>query len=134
MIDVENVVSDLLTLRRDFSMVISDEFIDFIKNRKKFDYAGQIVNYGNYEAEFNNFLLSETNDIQDSILKWYILSNDERKEYLTFAFGGNNDEFAIKVSGDNLGGIYHIFNRTEDELQINFMFKNWKEFVKELQK
>lgn len=132
--DSSRIIQEINTLQDSYGMTIPESFIRFLKERNKFDFSGKEIAYPNGELEFNSFLLSKTNDIQDSILKWYILGCEGREDFLTFAFGGGNDEIAIKVLGGDLGGIYHIYHKNDEDLAIVLMYTNWQEFEKQLKK
>ena len=59
---------------------------------------------------------------------WYVFNKEQLTDYLIFAFGGFNDEFAIKVKGEDIGKIYHI-ESNEDEKEIEYICESFNRFV-----
>lgn len=123
-----NVLIEIEKLRIDYGLIIPKEFAEFISNVNKFEYAGVEIQIEQLQFEFNSFIVCENDELYNSLLKWYVLNNDELSEYLVFAFGGYNDSFAIKAKGANIGKIYHIeFN--EDKKIIKNICESFNRFI-----
>ena len=122
------ILEEIGELRNDYGLIIPNEFAEFISNVEKFEYAGVEFQINNLQLEFNSFIKCENAELYNSLLMWYVFNKERLSEYLIFAFGGFNDEFAIKTKGEEIGKIYHI-ETNEDEKEIEYICESFNRFI-----
>lgn len=122
------VLVEIEKLRKDYGLMISDEFAKFMSEIEEFAYAGVEFQIGQMELEFNSFIVCSDDELYSSLLMWYVFNKERLSEYLIFAFGGFNDEFAIKAKGEDIGKIYHI-ETNEDEKEIEYICESFNRFI-----
>ena len=126
------ILKKILELKDQYNMCIPSDYIEFIKDTQFFDYSGSVIKSGKFEIELNHFLTVDSENPSRDVLDWYGFAKDERIDYLTIAMGPWNEEFAIKVYGDNLGSIYYIDQNDDENIIIEKLFDNFKEFKDQL--
>ena len=122
------ILEEIVELRNDYGLIIPIEFAEFISNVEKFEYAGVEFQIGQMELEFNSFIVCSDDELYSSLLMWYVFNKEQLADYLIFAFGGFNDEFAIKAKGEDIGKIYHI-ETNEDEQEIEYICESFNRFI-----
>ena len=127
-----SVIEQLKILKERYSMKIPKEYEEFIESTEPFDYSDSILKANDIEIELNHFLKEDEGNPSRDLLSWYSYSEAERVDYLTIAMGYGNEEIAIKVKGNDVGGIYYI-DQTEDVI-IKKLYNNFNELKKHLAK
>ena len=120
------IVKNLEYLINKYDMKIPCEYIDFIKNSEFFDYNNCKISVFDVDLVLNHFLKVDEQNPSRDVCAWYFFGDEEREEFLTIALGCGDEEIAIKVKGENLGGIYLI--RKEENLTIKKLFDNFVDF------
>ena len=127
-----SVIEQLKILKERYSMKIPKEYEEFIESTEPFDYSDSILKANDIEIELNHFLKEDEGNPSRDLLSWYSYSEAERVDYLTIAMGYGNEEIAIKVKGNDVGGIYYKY-QTEDVI-IKKLYNNFNELKKHLAK
>ena len=127
-----DILKKISKLRKEYKMYIPSDYEKFIKKTGCLDYSGSVIKSGKFEIELNHFLTVDSENPSSDVLRWYSYAKNFRSDYLTFAMGFWNEEFAIKVYGDNLGSIYYIDQNDDENIIIEKLFDNFKEFKSQL--
>ena len=127
-----SIKEQIKTLKERHMMDIPIEYEEFIKETSFFDYVDSIVTVGSIEVELNHFLKEDDENPSRDLLSWYSYARDERIEYLTIAMGYGNEEFAIKIKGKDVGGVYCIIQN--EDVTIEKICNDFNEFKKFLTK
>lgn len=125
-----DITEKLNHLKSHYKMILPKDYEDFVKGIQFFDYSDSVIKANGLEIELNHLLLVDEKFPSRDVQRWYFYAEEERKDYLTIAMGYGNEEIAIKVKGDGLGGIYYI-DQTE-EVIIKKLFDNFNDFKKQL--
>lgn len=125
-----DIIERLNYLKSHYQISLPDEYEQFVKELQFFDYSDSVIKANGLEIELNHFLLVDEEFPSRDVQRWYFYAEEERKDYLTIAMGYGNEEIAIKVKGDDIGGIYYI-DQTE-EVIIKKLFDNFNDFKKQL--
>lgn len=131
---MQNIDCVINKLKKEFDLVIPEDYVDFVKGIDMFQYSWDIIEVGEEEIEINHFLGYDVDVTSRDLYKWYLFADSERLDYLTFAMGFGNEEFAIKVKGDNLGEVALIAPDQDGNIEIKKICNNFSEFIKKFNK
>ena len=128
---MEKFDNEILQLHQKFKLEIPDTFSTFIVECNKMPLPVSIVIDG-VTVEIASFILTDDEYTESDLYYHYVMGADETRDYLAFAYGFGNDEFAIKVKGDLVGGIYYIDNLSEGTKRIRKICDSFQQFEKKI--
>ena len=123
-----NIVDEIATLKKRYNLQIPDDFIQFMKDKKNTCIINVPIIIEGEEYIIGSFITVDEKMNGSDLYKRYMMCPDETAEYLAFACGFDNDEFSIKVKGDDIGGIYHIDFPDEENIRIKKIFNTFFDF------
>lgn len=125
-----DILKELNYLKTHYKMTLPEEYEKFVKDIQPNQYAGSTIKANGIEMELGYFLLVDEENIAEDIHGWYGLADEEREDYLTIAMNIWQEEIAIKVRGEDIGGIYYINLESGDG--IVKLFDSFADFKKQL--
>ena len=128
------VAEEIILLKERFKLHIDDDMISFLCNEKNTNIKNIPIVIDDEEYIVGSFIKTDAEMNGSDLYKRYVMCPHETAEYLAFACGFDNDEFSIKVKGDDIGGIYHIDSPDEENIRIRKIFttfSDFEQFIKE---
>ena len=122
------VAEELALLKENFNLHIPDEMVSFMSNEKRTSIRNVPIIIEGDEYIIGSFIKTDAKMNGSDLYKRYVMCPYETAEYLAFACGFDNDEFSIKVKGDDIGGIYHIDSPDEENIRIRKIFTTFSDF------
>ena len=128
------VAEEIVLLKENFKLQIDDDMVLFMCNEKNTNISNIPIVIDGEEYIVGSFIKTDAKMNGSDLYKRYVMCPDVTLEYLAFACGFDNDEFSIKVKGDDIGGIYHIDSPDEENIRIKKFFNtfyDFEQFIKE---
>ena len=122
------VAQEIILLKERFKLHIDDDMTSFLCNDKNTNINNIPIVIDGEEYIVGSFIKTDEEMNGSDLYKRYIMCPYETAEYLAFACGFDNDEFSIKVKGDDIGGIYHIDSPDEENIRIKKIFNTFCDF------
>ena len=123
------IVDEITALKERYKLLIPDDFIRFMSDKKNTCIINIPIIIEGEEYIIGSFITVDEKMNGSDLYKRYMMCPDETVEYLAFACGFDNDEFSIKVKGEDLGSIYHVDNPDEETFRIRKIFDSFEKFV-----
>ena len=122
------IFEEFILLKENFKLQIDDDMLLFMCNEKNTNISNIPIVIDGDEYIVGSFIKTDTKMNGSDLYKRYVMCSSETAEYLAFACGFDNDEFSIKVKGDDIGGIYHIDSPDEENIRIRKIFTTFSDF------
>jgi hypothetical protein len=120
---------EIVALKKKYKLHISEDFIRFISDQKNTCITNVPIIIDGEEYIIGSFITTDEEMNGSDLYNRYVMCPDETVEYLAFACGFDNDEFSIKVKGEDLGSIYHVDNPDEETFRIRKIFDSFEKFA-----